>query len=295
MKMQIKKTIKENPSLSGMAEMIPEVEFSHAGGERLKMQIITPWYDCESEERPSYPLVIFVQGCAWTFPDVWCQIPQLSELARRGYVVATITHRNALEGHPFPACLQDVKTAIRFLRKNADSYGINPEKVGLWGTSSGGNLSLLAAMTMGEKAYETEEYPGYSDKVDYVAACFPTNDFVEYMQDETADQEIKDVFAALSDGKIDENMTVLKQMSPYYLVEEAKKQDRPVKYPPIFLAHGSGDELVPYRQTEKLYNSLTETETDVTFVTVENAPHEGSFWGREMLELIYQFIEENSL
>lgn len=291
--MHIEKTIKENPSLSGMAEMIPEVTFSRAGGECLKMQIITPWYDCESRERPSYPLVIFVQGSGWTFPDVWCQIPQLSELARRGYVVATITHRNALEGHPFPACLEDVKTAIRFLRKHAELYGINPERVGLWGTSSGGNLSLLAAMTMGMEEYETKEYPGYSDKVDYVAACFPTNDFVEYMQDETADQEIKDIFRALSGGKIDENMTVLKKMSPYYLVEEAKKQTDFVKYPPIFLAHGTGDGLISYRQTEKLYDSLKETDTDVTFVTVENAPHEGSFWGREMLELIFQFIEEH--
>ena len=291
--MHIEKTIKENQTLGGMAEMIPDVEFSHAGGERLKMQIITPWYDCESMERPTYPLVVFVQGCAWTFPDVWCQIPQLSELARRGYVVATITHRNAMEGHPFPACLEDVKTAIRFLRKNANLYGINPERVGLWGTSSGGNLSLLTAMTIGVKDYETKEYPGYSDKVDYVVACFPTNDFVEYMQDETGDQEIKDIFAALSDGKIDENMSVLKKMSPYYLVEEAKQQNDCVKYPPVFLAHGDRDMLVPYRQTEKLYHSLKETDTDVTFVTVENAPHEGSFWGREMLKLIFQFIEEH--
>jgi len=291
--MHIAKTIKNNPSLDGMAEMIPDVEFSHVGGEGLKMQIITPWYDCECKERPAYPLVVFVQGSGWTFPDVWCQIPQLCELARRGYVVATVTHRNALEGHPFPACLQDVKTAIRFLRKNAGLFGINPERVGLWGTSSGGNLSLLTAMTMGMEEYETKEYQGYSDKVDYVVACFPTNDFVEYMQDETSDQGIKDVFAALAGGKIDEDMAVLKKMSPYYLVEEAKKQAGFVKYPPIFLAHGDDDALVPYRQTEKLYQSLKETDTDVTFVTVEKAPHEGSFWGREILEMVFQFIKEH--
>lgn len=287
-----KVTIKNNPTLDGMAGMIPDVVFSQAGGEELKMQILSPWCDCEAKERPAYPLVVFVQGSGWTFPDVWFEIPQLGELARKGYVVATITHRNAMEGHAYPACIQDVKTAIRFLRKNAEVYGIDPERVGLWGTSSGGNLSLLTAMTMGEEAYETEEYQGYSDKVDYVVACFPTNDFVEFMQDETAEQDIKNVFVALSDGKVDENMTVLKQMSPYYIVEEAKKREESVKYPPIFLAHGDADELIPYRQTEKLYESLKDTDTDVTFVTVENAPHEGSFWSREILELIFSFIEE---
>ena len=287
-------TIKNNPSLEGMAALIPDIVFSHAGGEELKLQLITPWADCEAEERAVYPLVIFVQGSGWTFPDVWCQIPQLSELARKGYAVATITHRNAMEGHPYPACIQDVKTAIRFFRKNARLYGIDPERIGLWGTSSGANMSLLAAMTMGEKFYETEEYKGYSDKIDYVAACFPTNDFVEFMLDKDAAQDIKDVFVALSDGNVDEEMTVLKKMSPYYLAEEAKKSGEPVKYPPLFLAHGDADELIPYRQTEKLYDSLKETDTDVTFVTVENAPHEGSFWSREMLSLIFDFIEKNS-
>lgn len=287
-------TIKNNPTLAGMAGMIPEVVFSHIDGEELKMQILTPWADCEAQKRQTYPLVIFVQGSGWTFPDVWVQIPQLGELARKGYVVATITHRNAIEGHPYPACIQDVKTAIRFLRKNAEVYGIDPERVGLWGTSSGANLSLLTAMTMGDERYETDEYRGYSDKVDYVVACFPTNDFVEFMLDENAAQDIKDVFVALSDGKVDKDMTVLKKMSPYYLVEEAKKRGEVVKYPPFFLSHGDADELIPYRQTEKLYESLKDTDTDVTFVTVENAPHEGSFWSREMLELIYEFIEKNS-
>lgn len=209
-----------NPAWEGMAEVFPDVVFSQAGGEELKMQIIAPWWDRGGKEVPAYPLVVFVQGSAWTFPGVWYQIPQLSELARKGYVVATITHRNSMEGHPFPACLQDVKTAIRFLRKNAPLYGIDAERVGLWGTSSGANLSLLAAMTEGEERYITEEYQGYSDRVDYVAACFPTTDLVEYMLDDGGEQEIKDIFTALSGGIVDEEMSVLKEMSPYHRVQE---------------------------------------------------------------------------
>lgn len=282
------KRIQANHSWEGMAEIFPDVVFSHAGGEELKMQIIAPWWNREGDQIPQYPLVVFVQGSAWTFPGVWYQIPQLSELARKGYVVATITHRNSLEGHPFPACLQDVKTAIRFLRKNASEYGIAAGRIGLWGTSSGANLSLLAALTEGEERYTTEEYPEYSDVVNFVVACFPTTDLAGYMRDDRMDQEIKDIFVALSGGKLDEEMSVLREMSPYYRVKESDN----VTYPPIFIAHGDADELIPHEQSMKLYKELEKKGTDVTMVTVEGAPHEDSFWSQEMLDLIFGFIKK---
>lgn len=281
-------TVQSNPSWEGMAEIFPDVVFSHVGGEELKMQIIAPWWDREGTEIPKYPLIIFVQGSAWTFPGVWYQIPQLSELAKKGYVVATITHRNSMEGHPFPACLQDVKTAIRFLRKNASEYGIAADRIGLWGTSSGANLSLLAALTEGEERYRTEEYQEYSDKVNFVVACFPTTDLVEYMQDDSADQEIKEIFKALSGGTVDEEMSILKEMSPFQKVKESSS----ITCPPILLAHGDADELIPHSQSMKLYEELDKKGAEAMMVTVKGAPHEDAFWSQEMLSLIYDFIKK---
>lgn len=282
--------VQANPSWEGMAEIFPDVVFSRAGGEELKMQIIAPWWDREGKEIPRCPLVVFVQGSAWTFPGVWYQIPQLCQLAKQGYVVATITHRNSMEGHPFPACLQDVKTAVRFLRKHASEYGIDPDRAGLWGTSSGANLSLLCAMTGGEERYETKEYPGYSDMVDYVVACFPTTDLVEYMKDDAMDPEIKEIFTALSGGTVDEEMSILKEMSPYYRVKEKPA----VTYPPFLIAHGDADELIPHSQSVKLCEELEKKGADVTMVTVEGAPHEDSFWSQEMLDFIFSFIQKNA-
>src|SRR5690606_6431839 len=112
--------------------------------------IMVPWYektDSLEDEVPRRPLIVFLQGSGWTFPDVNYEIPQLAEYARNGYVVATITHRSYKDGYPAPAFLQDAKTAIRFLRKNANVYGIDPNRVCFWGTSSGGNTAMLVAMT----------------------------------------------------------------------------------------------------------------------------------------------------
>lgn len=287
------KKVKYNPTMEGMAEIIPDIVFSYADGEELKLQLILPWWDREGDGVPSYPLVVFTQGCSWTFPNVWYEIPQLSELAKRGFAVATITHRDATEGKPFPACLQDIKTAIRYLRANAEVYGIDAGRVGLWGTSSGANLSLLAAMTEGDERYTTVEHEGYSDKVDYVVACFPTTDFVEFYCDENSDREIKNIFDALSGGRADKEMTVLKEMSPYYYAKNAAEKNEKVCKQPILLAHGDSDELIPYGQTMKLYEVMRDSGCDVSMVTVEGAPHEQSFWSREMFEIIFEFIEGN--
>ena len=124
--------------LDGMAELFRNVVFACPDGKELKMQILCPW---RKDKR--YPLVVFVQGSAWTTPNPDYELPQLGALARQGFVVASVSHRDCRDGYAFPAFLQDVKTAIRFLRAHAAEYCIDKERVGIWGTSSGGNAALL--------------------------------------------------------------------------------------------------------------------------------------------------------
>ncbi len=308
--MSYEKTISMNPDMSGMAEIFPDIVFSRQDGEELTMQILSPWWDHEGGEIPRYPLIVFIQGCGWTFPNVWYEIPQLSKFAQEGYVVAAITHRDATQGHPYPACIQDVKTAIRFLRKNADIYGIDADRIGLFGTSSGGNLAILSALYTNETYFdliphsETStlcllseknkiqdmEYPEFSDKIDYIISCFPTTDFVDFYLDPGMDTDIKSVFEALSDGKVDEEYSVLKAMSPCHILNELPKKP---SLPPILLAHGTGDLLIPYEHSARLFKILKEIGADVSFVTVEGGPHEGPFWSREMLSLIFEFIHSH--
>ena len=128
--------------LDGMAELFRNVVFACPDGKELKMQILCPW---RKDKR--YPLVVFVQGSAWTTPNPDYELPQLGALARQGFVVASVSHRDCRDGYAFPAFLQDVKTAIRFLRAHAAEYCIEKERVGIWGTSSGGNAALLVGMT----------------------------------------------------------------------------------------------------------------------------------------------------
>lgn len=277
-----------NPSLEGLAEVFPDITYSFETGQELKLTVLAPWRDRENEAAPpKRPLIVFVQGSAFTFPNINYELPQLAHYARNGYVVATVTHRNCLEGHPYPAYLQDVKTAIRFLRRHAEEYGIDADRVGIWGTSSGGNTALMVGLTQGDPAFLTTEHEGFSDEVNCVVDCFgPTDMTVLYELVKTEqDPGLLDIFSGLMGGK--EDLTMLKAMSPLYRIP----RDRAC--PPFLLLHGDADELVPYDQSLRMYEALLEADCQADMICVENGPHEASFWSSEAHRHIMDFFKKH--
>lgn len=281
-------TIKHNPSLSGMASWLRDIPYSTATGVELKMQILTPWAankPANAEKR--WPCIVFVQGSAWAFPDVAFELPQLGEFARNGYVVATVTHRSSRDGYKAPAFLEDVKTAIRFLRKNAAKYHVDADRIGIWGTSSGGNTALLVGLTGDDPLYKTDEYSEYSDAVKTVVDCFGPADLPDQF---TKEDGSKPSDEALSIAARLLGETREEQMKRAALINPIQKIVPHKKYPPFMLLHGDHDEQVPYSQSQKMAEALCKNDVHTEFVRVEGAPHEGSFWSRNLLSLIEDFI-----
>jgi acetyl esterase/lipase len=92
------------------------------------------------------PLVVMIHGGAWISGDKTDARPTevILRLAALGYVAASINYRLSVDGNdPFPAAVEDVRCAVRWLRANADSYGIDPSRVGVIGSSAGGHLALM--------------------------------------------------------------------------------------------------------------------------------------------------------
>ena len=274
-------TIDNNPSLAGMAGLEQNIVYSGLTGQTLTL--IRPWQQ-EGEAPAKRPLIVFLQGSAWTSPDLNYEIPQLSRYAQKGYAVATLTHRSSSQGHPFPAYLQDTKTAIRFLRANAERFGIDSERVAMFGTSSGGNTALLVGLTGDDPRYRTEEHAGFSDAVKTVIACFAPCDISAMVMEQYQMMAQHPAFEGLI-GNMDPR-DVARAMSPILEIREDKK------CPPIMLAHGDADELVPFDQSEKMYNALKRAGHRAHQIRVRNAPHEGSFWSGRLHEIIYQYLQE---
>lgn len=277
-------TLENNIAHMGFARLKRDVVYSTETGTDISMDLIIP-IPPEDEPDKGYPAIVFVQGSAWSCPNTGSQIPQLSMFAQQGYVVASIRHRNRREGYPAPAYLLDAKTAVRFLRANAAEYHVDPEHIGAWGTSSGGNTVLLLGLTGDDPMYQTKEYAGYSDHVDVVADCFGPTDLTSYTSQLLNDYE-EGMGENLFGGPVEEHMDLAKALSPIYLLEEGKK------YPPFLIAHGDVDPVVPFEDSLKFIQGLKKCHATVKGIRVRGGEHEGNFWSQELLAHIIAFFDE---
>ena len=277
--------INNNAAMKGQVRLIENVTYSAVDGEALKMDILAPWsqrYDyLKSDPRP---LIVFVQGSSWRQPTMGEEIPQLVQFVKAGYIVATVQHRNSLDGHSFPAFLQDVKTAIRFFRAHAEQYAIDPQRVAIWGTSSGANASLLVALTPNDSRYKTAEYADQSDAVNAVVSCFAPTDVVDTFKNASqvpGSDILQYSLFGTDPSKWDD---IKRQMSPLYQFKDGQK------YPPFLLLHGDADKVVPYHQMEDMYHALEEHGVSVEAYRVKGANHERDFWSQTIYDIVKDFL-----
>ena len=245
------------------------------------MDLISPWAATQTGKELRYPLVVFIQGSAWTFPVTGFEIPQLARLASKGFVVATVRHRSIRDGFCAPAFLQDVKCAIRFLRANAKKYHIDSERVYAWGTSSGGNTALLLGLTGDDPRFRTEEYSEFSDHVSGVAECFGPANLPELLN-ENSDPEAQELLRAFCGNQ--ERQELLRLLSPVNYVKPGKE------YVPFLLIHGDADPVVPFSQSVEMAALLEDAGAKVDFICVEGAEHEGTFWSFALYDMIDNFF-----
>lgn len=287
------KVIPYNPLLEGLAESTGDIVFAHEDGKDITLRILKPWKnDLNKDKR--HPLIVFIQGSGWTFPNIGYHLPHIAQFAMAGYVVATVTHRSCNDGHPAPAFLQDVKSAIRYLRAHADEHQIDPTRVAAWGTSSGGNTALLLGMTGDDPRYASSVHPEQSDAVKVVVDVFGPTDMMSLFV--TRHGEIDTV--QLDPGaeayynrilghawNTPEGQAAADAISPLQLLREG------LELPPMQLLYGDADPVVPYDQGERLYEKMTALGYDAEFVRVTGAEHEGNFWSQAILDEIKAYID----
>ena len=277
--------IKNNPGLDGLSKLIQNIRYSEEDP-AMKMTLIVPWRTAFAADKSKClcPLIVFVQGSGYTTPDFNNELPQFSRFAREGYIVAFICHRSYLNGFKSPTFLRDVKCAIRFLRKNYLTYGIDPERVGIFGTSSGGTTALLVGMTGDDERFKTDENREVSDSVKAVVDCFGPTDLTYTLVTGGTFRPGNQMF-----GTEEEADCLRREVSPLLIAEKGKK------YPPFLLLHGDSDTGVTPDNTVLMYEKLKQCGADVQAVIVDGAPHEGNFWSDEVFDIADAFIGKNIL
>ncbi len=277
-----------NPQLEGMYQIKSGVVYSTQAGVELTLTIAYPWATDHAEEKPSFPLVVFIPGSGWMTPDQGWQLPQMGELARRGFVVATVGHRNCVTDEaPLPAALMDVKCAIRYLRAHAAAFGIDAERVAVWGSSSGSHMAQLVGVTADDPRFETDEWAGFSDAVSAVVGCFGPSDFEAWCDYNEPGHDFDPIKGKLLVGTVEERRAMKSSLSAINYVN-AERSDA---LPAFLLGVGTADPWIEVTQVTRMADALDAAGADVQAFVVDGGLHEASFWSQAVLDEIWAFLD----
>ena len=275
----------QNSDASGIS-IDRDLEFANVSGKSLKLNLYRP-----KNNSRAVPVVVLIYGGAWMARNQAMMVSRATWLADNGFAAAVIDHRLSSEAL-FPAQIHDCKASVRWLRANADRYGLDANHIGVWGDSSGGHLASLLGTA--DHVALLEGNSGNTNQSSWVQAVvdfFGPTDLLQ-MQAHALPSSWLDHNAAdspeslLVGGPIQENR------------EKAEEAD-PIKYvtrnaPPFFIVHGEQDPLVPCHQSELLFEALKKAKADVTFYKIAGAGHGGVVFESEMMRAaVLAFFNEH--
>ncbi|TMD09476.1 MAG: alpha/beta hydrolase [Chloroflexi bacterium] len=210
-----------------------------------------------------HPLAVMVHGGGWEHGDAGPSnrlSPVESGLVGKGFVVASVNYRLAPQ-YVWPAQIEDVKCAIRYLRASAATYGIDPTRLGVWGGSAGGHLVSMLGTAGPSAGYDVGQYLDQSSAVQAVVDEWGPADLTAPGWGPYASQVITQVFGE-SPGQ---PSSVLRAASPVSYVTASD--------PPFLIIQGVADTTVPASQSQEFAATLQSAGVPETLVMVQNAGH----------------------
>lgn len=246
-------------STAGNVSMHTNVEYARADGAPLLLDAAVP-----RGEGP-FPAVIIVHGGAWVRGDRKVDVQPLFEpLSHAGFAWFSIDYRLMTDITQFGVAVDDVETAIRFVKIHASEFHVDPARIALVGESAGGQLAAMAALNVAPDL-----------KVRGVVALYAPTDLVSlarnssYVPQWVHDNLLGSPFAPLISAR-------LKQLSPVDRI-------RP-DMPPFLLIHGTADPLVPFAQSRAMCDRMKSAGAPCELYPVHGAGHGIRWWPANLSE-----------
>lgn len=272
------------PKPAGDVQVIGNVAFL-GPDRREKMDLYLPE---NSRGSRRFPAVVIIHGGGWFAGDKTARRERNigTTLARAGYVCASINYRLAAKRETkftqhlatvWPGNLHDCKTAVRFLRKFAHRYHIDPRRIGAIGGSAGGHLTAMLGLTGPEDGLDPKSpYAEFSCRVQAIVPMYGAHDLVARSRE-------KKLWAGMTESE----RKLCRAASP---VTYASKGD-----PPTLILHGTADSTVPKVQSELLFKALKKAEVPARLVIVKDAPHSFHLQPRQrdLRPLVIEFFDEH--
>ncbi len=243
------------------------------------------------------PCMVWVCGGAWRGGRERAaeMLPELTYLAEEGIIIAAVEYRILGEA-VFPAQIEDVLTAVRYLRTNAEKYHIDPERIGIMGSSAGGHLTILAANNDGQ--FDTEMYNTVSSHVKCAIDMYGIADI---------EAVYRFNINALKNGQR------TRTRDPWHFPESELLGDLPVnvlaaakraggingindRTCPVLILHGNDDHVVNIEQSEMYYQALKDNGRDVTYYVLDGADHgSDEFFQTDVQKIILDYLKDKLL
>jgi acetyl esterase/lipase len=254
------------------------IEYGKGGDKALQLDLYSP-----KERTHPLPAILFLHGGGWTSGYRQIYHYYCTKFAEHGFVVATASYRLAGEA-PFPAAVQDVKCAVRWMRANAKKLGIDPNRIAVAGGSAGGHLAMMIGYSS-----DVPELEGKGGNAN-------TSSRVQAVVDLYGPTDLTDDFAK-SRGEVKRLMggkTFAEAPDAYRLaspVTHVTKDD-----PPTLILHGSIDSTVPIHQAEILVEKLKKAGVVCEYDRVEGWPHTmdlDASVNRHCMAKMFEFLDKN--
>jgi acetyl esterase/lipase len=239
------------------------VEYARPAGTPLRATLYLP----EAERHTPRPGVVQIHGGGWVMGTRFQQMWYCHRLARNGYAVMAIDYR-MLPRFGFPECLEDCKSAVRWMRLNATRYRINPDRIATFGASAGGHLAGLLATTREKDGFEGHENPGPSSAVQAAISLYGAVDLTKY----------RDIPRGTRFGKCTKpffrrfagDACATGYMDYFEVASPTSYASRNTC--PIMFVHGEDDTIVHFAQSQALHARLQELGVPTELTPV---PHRG--------------------
>ena len=261
------------PLVSDKIRSLEDEVYKTVDGRELKADVYIPNIDAEK-----YPAVLLIHGGGWLTGSKENERIMAQQLAKNGYVAVTASYRLGTEA-VYPAGVLDLKDAVKWMRKNAEEYKIDPEKIAVLGASAGAQLATLLGVTPDSDIYKNEN----TEQSDKVQAIVNIDGIVSFIHPEASKEGW--MAATWLGGSKSENFKTWKEASPL----EYAGENTP---PTLFINssqvrfHAGRDDMIQILDDNYIYNEKH---------TIEGSPH--SFWlmqpwFEETLEYTLNFLDK---
>ena len=265
--------------VSSQYRVSPNITYKTASNAEQKLDVY--WHRGERTPRPT---VIYIHGGGWVGGSKEGSLLNLMPYLEMGFNAVNVQYRLGRVALA-PAAVEDCRCALRWVIRNADTYGFDTGKLVVTGHSAGGHLSLTTGMLQAAAGFDAECISNSEPQVAAIVNYFGITDVADLM----AGQPNQQSYAVRWLGSMADRKQIADAVSPIHHVRK--------DLPPILTIHGDADKIVPYSHALELHKRLKAVGTANQLHTVKGGGH-GGFSAEEVAEIdktIRAFLSKHDL